>query len=326
MLSRTLALCLSLVVWSVQAAAGSEPGARAAPGVASTPTVASTSAVASTAAVAPETVAASGPAATSAPAAASGPAATSEPVAFNSGDKILHGFLYRPAGAGPFPAVLYNHGSAPGMLNKQAFDLIGPLFTARGWAFFAPYRRGQGTSSDAGPYVIDEIEAARARGGQALASQTLVRLLSQEQLQDQMAGLAWLRKQSFVLPTQIAVAGNSFGGIEAVLGAEKGGYCAAVDADGGAESWEGAPDLQHLMLDAVQNAQAPILFFQAENDYSLAPSRTLYAAMEKLNKPAEIRIYPPYGETAAAGHSFGYRGADVWIDDVERFINAKCRH
>src|SRR5580704_18909697 len=108
------------------------------------------------------------------------PAAAAESVSFNSGDKVLHGFLYKPAGAGPFPTVLYNHGSAPGMVNNLAFELIGPLFTARGWAFFAPYRRGQGTSSDAGRYVMDEIEVARARGGQDLGVRTMVRLLSTE--------------------------------------------------------------------------------------------------------------------------------------------------
>lgn len=252
-------------------------------------------------------------------------AASAESVAFRSGDQVLHGFVYKPAGAGPFPTVLYNHGSAPGMVNNQAFELIGPQFTARGWAFFAPYRRGQGTSQDAGRYVMDEIEAAGTGGGQALRAETLVRLLRTEQLQDQMAGLAWLKQQSFVLPTRIAVMGNSFGGIEAVLGAERAGYCAAVDADGGAESWDGAPDLQRLMLHAVEHSTVPVLFFQAANDYNLAPSRTLYAAMKKLKKPAEIRIYPPYGVTAAEGHSFAYRGAGMWIDDVVRFVDAKCR-
>jgi dienelactone hydrolase len=253
------------------------------------------------------------------------PTAASEAVSFNSGDKVLHGFLYKPAGQGPFPTVLYNHGSSPGLVNNQAFDLIGPLFTARGWALFAPYRRGQGTSSDAGPYVMDEIEAARARGGLALAAQTMVRLLGTEQLQDQMAALAWLKKQPFVRPTQIAAVGNSFGGIETVLGAEQGGYCAAVDASGGVESWDDAPGLQTVMLHAVQQSTVPILFFQADNDYNLAPSRTLYAAMKRLKKPAEIRIYPPYGATHADGHSFTYRGASLWIDDVVHFIAASCR-
>ncbi len=32
-------------------------------------------------------------------------------VSFASGSLTLKGFLYKPAGAGPFPAVLWNHGS-----------------------------------------------------------------------------------------------------------------------------------------------------------------------------------------------------------------------
>jgi dipeptidyl aminopeptidase/acylaminoacyl peptidase len=248
-----------------------------------------------------------------------------ETVSFNSGGKVLHGLLYKPTGPGPFPTVLYNHGSAPRLLNNQAFELIGPLFTARGWAFFAPYRRGQGLSSDAGPYVMDEVEAARARGGEGLAAQTVVRLLSTEQLQDQMAALGWLKEQSFVRPALIAVMGNSFGGIETVLGAEQGGYCAAVDASGGAESWDRNPGLHSIMSHAVLHSTAPILFFQAQNDYSLAPSRTLYAAMKAAHKPTEIRIYPAYGNSHQAGHSFAYRGASVWIDDVVRFLQANCK-
>ena len=248
----------------------------------------------------------------------------SEAVTFESGDKVLRGLLYKPAGAGPFPVVLYNHGSAPGMLNTQAFDLIGPLFTARGWAFFAPYRRGQGLSSDAGPYIMDEIHAAQVRGGEALASQTMVRLLGTEQLQDQLAALAWLKAQAFARPTQIAAAGNSFGGIETVLGVAQGDYCAGVDASGGAESWDKAPGLREAMERAVQLAKAPILFFQAENDYSLDPSRMLYAAMKAANKPAEMRIYPAYGDSRQAGHGFAFRGASIWIDDVVRFLERNC--
>ncbi len=253
------------------------------------------------------------------------PAVASETVAFNSGDRVLHGRLYKPLGDGPFKAVLYNHGSAPGLLNDQAFDLIGPLFVARGWVFFAPYRRGQGLSSDAGPYIEDQIQAARARGGLALAAETMVRLLSTAQLQDQIAALAWLKQQPFIRPKLIAAMGNSFGGIETVLGAEQVSYCAAVDASGGADSWDKAPSLHSRMLHAVEHAKSPILFFQAENDYSLAPSRTLYAAMKALHESAEIRIYPPYGSSPEQGHSFAYRGASIWFGDVFSFLEANCK-
>jgi hypothetical protein len=76
----------------------------------------------------------------------------------------LRGVLYKPDGPGPFPGLIYNHGSAPGMLNQQAFDALGPLFASRGWVFFAPYRRGQGLSAAAGPFIGDEIAAARNKG------------------------------------------------------------------------------------------------------------------------------------------------------------------
>ena len=48
-----------------------------------------------------------------------------EVVTFPSGALRLHGVVYRPKGKGPFPAVVYNHGSAPGMLSRMAFEQLG---------------------------------------------------------------------------------------------------------------------------------------------------------------------------------------------------------
>jgi len=248
----------------------------------------------------------------------------SETVTFPSGQLTLHGVLYKPEGKGPFPAVLYNHGSAAGMLSNYAFEAIGPLFTSRGWVFFAPYRRGQGLSASAGPYIGDEIAVAEKIGGLQAGAATMVQRLETDQLNDQMAALAWLQKQSYVQPRRIAVAGNSFGGIETVLGAERGGYCAAVDGSGGAESWADAPQLQVLMTRAVVNAKAPIFFFQGENDYDTAPSVTLAAAMKDAGKVFEIKIYPPFGKSPQEGHSFAYAGSSVWFDDVFRFLDKYC--
>src|SRR5579872_5707687 len=228
-------------------------------------------------------------------------------VAFPSGDKTLHGFLYKPAGPGPFPAVLYNHGSSPGLINNAAFDAIAPRFVEQGWLFFAPYRRGQGLSQDAGAFVLTQLAAAEKRGGPAAGDATLVRLLSGEQLNDQLAALAWLEAQTYVSAKQIAVMGNSFGGIETVLGAERRPYCAAVDLTGAAMSWEQAPALREQLIRAVRKAQAPILFIQAENDYSTEPSKVLYAAAVAAHREARLHIYPPFngaGEGPMQGHSF----------------------
>jgi dipeptidyl aminopeptidase/acylaminoacyl peptidase len=246
-------------------------------------------------------------------------------VTFPSGNLTLHGVLYKPVGKGPFPAVLYNHGSASGMFSQQAFDQLGPLFAKRGWVFFAPWRRGQGLSADAGPYIENEIRAAWKKDGVNAAAATMVRLLETDHLNDQLAGFAWLRKQNFVVKNQIAVMGNSFGGIETVLGAEKEHYCAAVDASGGAESWALAPQLQSVMIRAVENSKAPIFFFQAANDYDLKPSRVLADAMRKRGKMAEVKIYPDFGKGAQEGHSFTYMGSSVWADDVFIFLTKYCK-
>jgi len=64
--------------------------------------------------------------------------AVAETVTFPSGEITLHGVLYKPEGTGPFPAVIYNHGSAPGMMSKEAFAALGPVFTSHGWVFFGP--------------------------------------------------------------------------------------------------------------------------------------------------------------------------------------------
>jgi len=250
--------------------------------------------------------------------------AVAETVTFPSGEITLHGELFRPAGTGPFPAVVYNHGSAPGMMSKQAFDALGPVFANHGWVFLGPYRRGQGLSASAGAYIGDQIAAAEKAGGTSAGAATMVRLLETDHLSDQLAALAWLRKQSFVQANRIAVAGNSFGGIETVLGVERGGYCAGIDSAGGAQSWADAPELQSIMTRAVRNAKAPIFFFQAANDFDLSPSKTLAAEMAKANKTYKLKIYSAYGDSPRDGHSFGYFGSEVWAEDVFGFLNQYC--
>ena len=250
--------------------------------------------------------------------------AGSEIVTFQSATRTLHGVVYKPQGAGPFPTVLYNHGSAAGMLSEQAFDALGPVFVRHGWVFFGPYRRGQGLSADAGPYIGDQIDSAIKRGGITEGAATMMRLLETDHLEDQLAALTWLRKQAFVDPKRIAIAGNSFGGIETVLAVEREGVCAAVDSAGGAQSWAQAKVLPLRMIRAVKNAKAPIFFFQAANDWNLAPTRQLSDTMKEAGKPFESKIYPAFGTSHQDGHTFGYFGSAVWEHDVFDFLNRHC--
>jgi dienelactone hydrolase len=252
------------------------------------------------------------------------PKLTGEVVTFPSGSLVLHGVLYRPRGPGPFPAVLYNHGSVPGMLSAGAAEALGPAFASRGWLFFMPFRRGQGLSASAGPYIGGELRRAKYSGGERAWAATMVRLLETDHLNDQLAGLAWLGGQPFVDASRIAVGGNSFGGIEAVLGVEKAAYCAGFDSAGAAETWSSAPELQERLKRAVTAARAPIYFFQARNDYDLSPTEVLSATMNDAAKPHVAKVYPPYGSSKANGHTFGYFGFSIWGDDVLGFLGQHC--
>ncbi len=244
-------------------------------------------------------------------------------VRFPSGDLTLGGELYLPSGNGPFPVVLYNHGSASGMKNSMASAAIGPEFAEAGWAFFMPYRRGQGLSEDQGRYIMDEINSVRWNPFKSRAKK-LVELQRGDHLDDQMAALAWLKQQPFVDSSRIATAGNSFGGIQVMLGMEKAGYCAGVNAAGAAQSWQDSEDLQVLLKNAAIEARSPVFFYQAENDYDLTPSKALYAVMKTTETAAELKIYPPYGSSKMDGHSFPFRGVSIWFSDVLQFLTEQC--
>jgi dienelactone hydrolase len=77
--------------------------------------------------------------------------------------------------------------------------------------------------------------------------------------------LAYLRSLSYVDGAKVAVAGWSYGGIQAVLGAgdTSSDYVAAVVFTPASQSWEGNPDLQRAMLDAAKAADIQFLFIQA---------------------------------------------------------------
>ena len=238
-------------------------------------------------------------------------------VTFQSGDLLLHGFLWKPAGDGPFPAVLYNHGSEklPG-----AKPEVAAVFLGGGYVVFVPHRRGQGRSP--GPYIGDQ----QAQAGSPEARNRLQVELLEQQLADQLAALDYLRTQPFVDPSHIAVAGCSYGGIQTLLGAEANpGYRAAVDFAGAAQSWAN-PLLRDRLLRAVQGIIIPTFLLQAQNDYTIEPSQILGAELQRLGKPYRMQIYPPFGTTPDEGHAgFCFQGGSVWGPDVLAFLQASLQ-
>ena len=239
-------------------------------------------------------------------------AAQPEEVTFPSGDLVLHGFIYKPQGNGPHPAILYNHGSEakPGWKPE-----LGEFFSSKGYLFFVPHRRGQGRS----PYDSN-VESLRAQGVAGAIA------LHETHLEDQLAALTYIKQRSNVDPNKIAVAGCSYGGIQTVLAVEanaeqKLGLRAAIDFAGGAMTWRSLV-LRDRMIRAVRKATIPVLFIQAENDFDLGPSRTLAGELERLGKPHKLLIFPPYGNTREEGHGgFCSRATNVWGIEVLSFLD-----
>jgi dienelactone hydrolase len=240
-----------------------------------------------------------------------------EEVVFQSGEWQLHGFLWKPSGDGPFPAVLWNHGSEkkPGSQPDLA-----KFYTGHSYVFFAPHRRGQGRSP--GPYIQDLVaQAPLFRRGQRMIE------LQDEEVQDVIAALGFLRSQPFVDPGRIAISGCSYGGIQTLLAGERGlGVKALVPFAPGAMAWNGNPAVADRLTAAVERAKAPVFLLQARNDYSLGPIHALSQVAAKKHTDFQSKLYPAFGKTNQDGHwGFCSTAADVWGGDVLAFLDAQMK-
>lgn len=251
------------------------------------------------------------------------PISAPEEVVVPSGDLRLRGLLWRPAGPGPFPAVLFNHGSGrteePG---KPA--ALGAAFARHGYVFLFLYRRGTGLSRGEGSYSGDALERELEKNGEEARDRLQVRLLETGELDDALAGLAFMRGRPEVDPLRIAVAGHSFGGSLALLVAERDpGVRAVVDFAGAARSWPRSRPLRERLLTAVRHLTASVFIIHAANDYSVAPAEALGAELSRLGKPHRVRIYPAFGRSADEGHDFVYRAVQRWEADVFEFLKGR---
>src|SRR5260370_38311935 len=84
-----------------------------------------------------------------------------EEVFYPSGKLRIQAYVYKPAGEGPFPVVIYNHGSRPARERvPMPFVYIGSMLAASGYLVLPPRRPGYGLSD--GPTFRDAVGENRA--------------------------------------------------------------------------------------------------------------------------------------------------------------------
>jgi dienelactone hydrolase len=246
-------------------------------------------------------------------------------VTFQHGALTLVGFVFHPDGPGPFPALLWNHGSEKNPGTGLQFDEIAKAFVPAGFVVFAPMRRGHGLSE--GEYIRDTIATARAAHGAAAANRVMVQEHETNQLDDQLAGLAYLEALPYVDRSRLAVAGCSFGGIQTLLAAERGvGFKAAVAVSPAAQSWSENPLIRERLLTAVRKIAVPVFIIHPAKDASLEPGTVLAAEQARLGKPHQLKIFPAEGPDSEQTHCFGGpAGTHVWIGDAVSFIQGALK-
>lgn len=250
-----------------------------------------------------------------------------------SGKLVLKGFLWRPVGPSPFPAVLFVHGSGTDALHtggfemKEAAEKLAPVFVKHGYVFLYLCRRGQGLSVGQGVFMQDLLQREQASGGTNARERLQYTLMTTDQLDDVLAGISFLKALAGVDAHRIAIVGHSFGGQLALLAAERDQQLrAAITFAAAANSWARSSEIRDRLLLAAREIKAPLMLLHAENDYSTAPGKALAEELKLLGKPHSLKIYPPVGQTSEDGHNFVYTQIPLWETDVFGFLDQHIKH
>jgi dienelactone hydrolase len=237
----------------------------------------------------------------------------------------LYALVFRPKGKEPFPAILFNHGRSITFDERKTKTrlsfILGQLFAERGYVFCAFFRRGEGLSLDKGIHIGHLLDQERVAYGVESANRLQVQLLRTRELDDALRALAVLKAIPGVNRSRVGVVGHSFGGSLALLiAARDSAIKATVDFAGGAGSWNNS-NLRNTLITAVNQLKSPVLFVFASNDYSVEPGRVLAAELAQKGKVHQLKIFPPFGKTAAEGHQFVYSAVDKWDSVVFPFLD-----
>lgn len=220
--------------------------------------------------------------------------------------------IFKPAGDGPFPLVVINHGKAYGDPRFQGRYRPTPaarFFMERGYVVVVPMR--QGFSKSGGNYI---------GGGCNVESNGMV------QAEDVKAVLDHFTAQPYVDKSRILLVGQSHGGWTTLAAGTLGypGVKGLVNFAGGLRqencpAWEGA--LARAAGSYGKATTLPSLWFYGDNDSYFSPPtwKAMYEQYTGGGGKARLVAFGPFGSDAHA--MFGARrGLAIWQPDVAKFL------
>jgi dienelactone hydrolase len=247
---------------------------------------------------------------------ASPPSPEYQTVFYYNGTLRLEAYLYKPQGGGPFPLVVYNHGSRAGAERlERPMAFIAQVLVPAGYAVLVPERRGYGKS--AGATFSEEI-------GNDRSERFLKRM--EAEADDVNAAVDYAKAKLPVDAERIGVIGYSFGGIVTTLAvARSKSFVAVVNQAPGALNWDRVPILRQELLASAEKIKAPMVCMAAKNDLTTENVRSICAKARDHGAVTDVIIYPPFKDARfdnpmAAGHAIFFYGVDIWRQDVLTFL------
>lgn len=239
-----------------------------------------------------------------------------ETISYPSGKLKIEAYVFKPEGSGPFPVVVYNHGSRAGHEREERpFAYVGEMLAASGYVVVVPERRGYGKSD--GP-TFEEVV------GEDRGPRFVTRV--QQETDDVLAAVEFTKTLPYVDPARMGVMGWSFGGIVSVFAASRStAFRAVVDQAGAALTWDYSPAMQGALKESAGKMQIPLLAMVAENDRTTESVKAVVREAQKHGAAAKLIVYPAFKPRDAGGVApghmiFGKEGARLWEADVKEFL------
>jgi dienelactone hydrolase len=240
-----------------------------------------------------------------------------ETVFYPSGKLKMEAYLYKPDGTGPFPVVIYNHGSRmQSEKEERPFAYVGLMLRATGYLAVVPERRGYGKSDG-----LTFGEAVGENRGPRFVARV------QEETDDVLAAVEFVKTLPFADSARIGVMGWSFGGIISVFAASRSSaFRVVVDQAGAALTWDHSPEMQKALKAAAGKIRVPVLGMVAQNDRTTESVKEVVREAEAHGVATKLVVYPAFtphenAGPVAPGHMiFGKEGWRIWEPDVKEFL------